>query len=176
MQVDRFGGLAVHDALRNNHQSVAEFLQDHQIASDVKFDSPKAEQMDTVFKLIVKEEGLFSFSLIANEVDYFYNKLGLNWAYFEYFTPAQIAKHIHCLIAAKKVAEIGALGEDIKLSMLKTGSALYLCTSPSQEEVRAEVEQHINSTSTDEAINLTFIKSNGTALPGGTERLQLIQV
>ena len=160
--------------MRNNHAGVAEFLQDHQIASDVKFASAKAEQMDTVFKLIVKEEGLFSFSLIANEVDYFYNNLGLNWAYFEYFTPTQIAKHIHCLIAAKKVAEIGALGEDIKLSMLKKDSALYLCTSPSQEDVRAEVEQHINSTSTDEAINLTFIKSGGTVLPGGTERLQLI--
>ena len=26
MQVDRFGGLAVHDALRNNHAAVAEFL------------------------------------------------------------------------------------------------------------------------------------------------------
>jgi len=43
MQVDRFGGLAVHDALRNNHQQVAEFLQDHQIASDVQFASSKAE-------------------------------------------------------------------------------------------------------------------------------------
>jgi len=31
MQVDRFGGLAVHDALRNNHTAVAEFLQDHRI-------------------------------------------------------------------------------------------------------------------------------------------------
>jgi hypothetical protein len=130
--------------------------------------------MDTVFKLIVKEEGLFSFSLIANEVDYFYNNLGLNWAYFEYFTPTQIAKHIHCLIAAKKVSEIGALGENIKLSMLKKDSALYLCTAPNQEEVRAEVESHINATSTSEALTVTFIKSNGTVLPGGTEKLQLI--
>ena len=176
MSVDRFGGLAVHDALRNNHALVAEFLQDQQIASDVTFVSKKAEQMDTVFKLIVKEEGLFSFSLIANEVDYFYNYLDLNWAYFIHFTPSQIAKHIHCLIAAKKVAEIGALGENIKLSMLKREKALYLCTSPSQEEVRAEVEHHINSTSTDEAIKLTFIKSGGTVLPGGKEKLQFIEV
>ena len=127
--------------------------------------------MDTVFKMIIKAEGLFSFSLIANEVDYFYNKLGLNWAYFEYFTPTQISKHIHSFIAAKKVAEIGSLGEDIKLSMLKQGSALYLCTSPSQELVRDEVEAHINSTSTSEAINLTYMKTAGTVLPGGKERL-----
>jgi len=78
----------VHDALRNNHTEIAEYLQDQQILSDVKFESAKAEQMDTVFKLIVKEEGLFSFSLIAKEVDYFYNNLGLNHAYFKLFTPS----------------------------------------------------------------------------------------
>jgi len=43
LQVDRFGGLAVHDALRNNHDSIAEFLQDHRIQSDVKFESDRAE-------------------------------------------------------------------------------------------------------------------------------------
>ena len=96
--------------------------------------------MDQVFQLIVKEEGLFSFSLIANEVDYYYNQLGLNWAYFEAFTPTQIAKHIHSLIAAKKVAEIGNMGEDIKLGMLKKNSAFYLCTTPSQDEIRSKIE------------------------------------
>jgi len=63
--------------------------------------------MDTVFQLIAKQEGLFSFSLIAKEVDYFYNQLGLDDYYFSRFSPSQIAKHIHSLIAAKKVAEIG---------------------------------------------------------------------
>ena len=88
LTVDRFGGLAVHDALRNNHERIAELLQDHRIQSDVTFESARAEQMDTVFELIVKEEGLFSFSLIANEVDYFYHGLGLASAYFELFTPS----------------------------------------------------------------------------------------
>lgn len=174
MQVDRFGGLAVHDALRNNHTAVAELLQDHRIESDVKFESERAAQMDTVFQLIVKEEGLFSFSLIANEVDYFYHQLGLNQAYFTTFTPSQIAKHIHSLIAAKKVAEIGALGENIHLSMLKKDSAFYLCTSPSRDAVRREVEAHIRASSTDDALHLTYIKSNGPVVPGGSEKLQLI--
>jgi hypothetical protein len=132
--------------------------------------------MDTVFQLIVKEEGLFSFSLIANEVDYFYHQLGLNDAYFTTFTPSQIAKHIHSLIAAKKVAEIGALGENIHLSMLKKDSAFYLCTSPSRESVRREVENHIEASSTEDALSLTYIKSHGPVVPGGTEKLQLIQV
>lgn len=68
--------------------------------------------MEIVFQLIVKE-GIFNFSLIANEVDYYYNKLGLDPFYFSFFTPAQIAKHIHSLIAAKKVAEIGRQKESI---------------------------------------------------------------
>ena len=97
----------MHDALRNNYDDIAEYLQDHRQESNVQFKTEKAEQMDQVFQLIVKEEGLFSFSLIANEVDYFYNHLGLNYAYFKLFTPSQIAKHIHTLIAAKKVADIG---------------------------------------------------------------------
>ena len=127
--------------------------------------------MDQVFQLIVKEEGLFSFSLIANEVDYYYNHLGLNWAYFSAFTPTQIAKHIHSLIAAKKVAEIGNMGDNIKLGMLKKDSAFYLCSAPSQDEIRAKVEAHINEASTSGAINITYIKSDGPISRGGTEPL-----
>jgi glutamate dehydrogenase len=55
------------------------------------------------------KEGIFGFSLLANEVNYFYNELGLDEFYFGYFTPPQIAKHIHVLIAAKKIAEISKL-------------------------------------------------------------------
>ena len=73
LQVDRFGGLPVHDAVRNNHKAVASYLQDKTIESDIKFVSERAAQMDAVFQLIVQEEGLFSFSLIAKEVDYFYH-------------------------------------------------------------------------------------------------------
>jgi len=36
------------------------------------YDSPKEEQMDQVFQLMSKEGG-FSFSLIAKEIDYYYN-------------------------------------------------------------------------------------------------------
>ena len=132
--------------------------------------------MDQVFQLIVKEEGLFSFSLIANEVDYFYNHLGLNWAYFELFTPSQIAKHIHSLIAAKKVADIGGLGENIKLGMIKEDSAFYLCTAPSEDEVRADIETNVSGISTDKAISISYMKSSGDVKAGGTEKLQLINV
>ena len=132
--------------------------------------------MDTVFQLIVKEEGLFSFSLIAKEVDYFYHQLGLDSFYFTIFTPSQIAKHIHTLIAAKKVAEIGQLGENIKLSMKQDDSAFYIRTSPNSEEIRSEIVGNIRSTPTMEALNVTYIKSNGPVIAGGHENLHLYQL
>jgi hypothetical protein len=58
--------------------------------------------------------------------------------------------------------------------MLKKDSAFYLCTSPSRDAVRREVEAHICASSTDDALHLTYIKSNGPVIPGGTEKLQLI--
>lgn len=83
--------------------------------------------MDQVFKLMTKEKG-FSFSLISKEIDYFYNELGIDWAYFAFATPLQISKHIHALIAAKKVAEIGGLVEHIKFQQVKPNTATFICS------------------------------------------------
>ena len=60
--------------------------------------------------------------------------------------------------------------------MLKNDSAFYLCTSPSKNAVRREVKNHINNSSTDEAISVAYIKSHGPVVAGGSEKLQLIQV
>ena len=127
--------MALHDALRGNHSQIAYYLTDHREATKV-YDSPKEEQMDQVFQLMSKEGG-FSFSLIAKEIDYYYNQLNLNWAYFNYFTPAQISNHIHAFIAAKKVAEIGGQGESISLSIKKEHSELFICTKPEWDKERS---------------------------------------
>ena len=78
------------------------------------------------------------------------------------------------MIAAKKVADIGGLGENIKLGMLKEDSAFYLCTTPSQEEVRKEIEHNIGGISTDRAISVSYMKSTGDVKAGGKEKLQLV--
>jgi len=50
ISVDRFGGLPIHDALRNSHVDIAAYLQDHKIETDFEFDSNvNKEQMDVVF-------------------------------------------------------------------------------------------------------------------------------
>jgi len=42
--------------------------------------------MEKVFEEIVKKEGLFSFNLIAKEIDYYFNQLGFEPAYFKIFS------------------------------------------------------------------------------------------
>ena len=60
--------------------------------------------------------------------------------------------------------------------MLNEDSAFYLCTSKSQDDVRAEVEKNIQRISTDKAISVTYMKSSGDIKAGGSEKLQLVQV
>lgn len=68
---DRFGGLPLHDALRNNHLDVADLFDSLSVEADVNFEEdPFISQKKKVFELIVKE-GNFSFSIIANEVEFF---------------------------------------------------------------------------------------------------------
>jgi len=43
MIVDRFGGIAIHDALRNNHDEIAEYLQDTRDEGDYEFSSDMEE-------------------------------------------------------------------------------------------------------------------------------------
>jgi len=35
MSVDRFGGLAIHDAMRNNHLDIVEYLQEKRFDSEI---------------------------------------------------------------------------------------------------------------------------------------------
>ena len=43
MNADRFGGMALHDALRNNHKEIAEYLEDYRVENSSEFDSYIAE-------------------------------------------------------------------------------------------------------------------------------------
>ena len=74
------------------------------------------------------------------------------------------------------MADIGGLGENIKLGMIKEDSAFYLCTAPSQEEVRHDVEMNVAHISTDKSISVSYMKSAGDVKQNGTQKLQLINV
>ena len=102
--------------------------------------------MEAVFEAIVKKEGLFSFNLIAKEIDYYYNHLSFESSYYKTFSTEEIAQHIHSLIAAKKISEIGKLGESVKLSMKEDNHAFFLATSDRKDDIRAEIVDFIRST------------------------------
>jgi len=102
--------------------------------------------MEAVFTAIVKKEGLFSFNLIAKEIDYYYNNLQFEPSYYKTFPHDQIAQHVHSLIAAKKISEIGKLGESVKLSLKESDHAFFLATNDRMSEIRAEIVGFIRDT------------------------------
>lgn len=86
--VDRFGGMAIQDALRHEDTALMSYLQEQKIDSGIEFADP---DMEAVFEEIVKKEGLFSFNLIAKEIDYYYNHLSFEPSYYKTFSKEEIA-------------------------------------------------------------------------------------
>ena len=72
--------------VRNGHTTLANVLRKYPVAGMA---DDKSGQMETVLNLIIKQ-GVFSFSMVSNEVDYYFHKLGaLN-------TLSVVA--VHCLL------------------------------------------------------------------------------
>jgi len=165
--------------MRQDHYAVVELLQAQPETSvmlpsqGVRGRTPEIEaQMDSVFKLIVKE-GVFSFAIISHEVDYFYNTLGLDAVYFDLHTPAQIAKHIHSFIAAKKVALIGRKSQDICLT-LRTGNAMtIICTDENKTQAQDKIDEFMKAGTENEGAHLNYAYSSGPAFEGATQRLAI---
>jgi hypothetical protein len=60
------------------------------------------------------DDRIFQEAVILNEVDWFYNGLGLNEYYFQHHSPQIIAKHILAFIAAKQYAHTTGTNENIR--------------------------------------------------------------
>ncbi|CAJ1424281.1 unnamed protein product [Effrenium voratum] len=207
LRQDRFGLLPIHDAVENGHTDLRRYLQSQKLAEPKqmtnrrrRFDSAEtlsatAEQkeyarevetdelMGMVFELVVKE-GVFSYTTVHAEVLHFFQVLHFHEIYFTHFTPLQIAKHVHCLIAAKHVAratdDIGGLEFDFKTSH----SGFFLSTIGSGTEptgaqirsitaVSAYVSQCLEDTGN---VSVIFMSSEGPTFVGGQERLGIYSV
>jgi len=193
---DRFGLLPIHDATQNGHTEVRRYLQGRKLqaqqeanrnrprslsmetAKDIRARAqPIEEMMSTVFELIVKE-GVFSYTTVHAEVQYFFEVLQLHPIYFEHFTPLQIAKHVHCLIAAKRVARATDDPGRMDFAFKNANSGFFLttieCPEPTEAQKRTEekVAKYLfDSRAGNRCISLTFMASEGPAFKGGTERL-----
>lgn len=131
--------------------------------------------MGKVFQIMSQDEEQYSFSLMAKEIDYYYNQLGLNWAYFRTFTPKQISRHVHAFIAAKKIAQIGGFGENINLPIVRKNAILYMFTKKDRCSVVHNIEQRIRKMSTDYAVVINYMRSTGTIEAEGQEKMMFIE-
>jgi len=204
MQQDRFGLLPIHDAVQNGHVDVRRFLQRQRLHMDgsaltksraLSLDHVSVRQeknewasqvpdtlLATVFELVLKE-GVFSYTTVHSEVQYFFNNLDFHPVYFSHFTPLQISRHVHSLTAAKRVAHAtGDLGR-MDFSFRTEDTNFFLttidCPEPTEAQKRTE-DQIITCLAEGQkpgfATSILFMSSDGPAVMGGKERLGIFSV
>jgi len=101
-------------------------------------------QLSEVQKLIGKES-VFSETLVYQELDWYYNRLGLQQSYFTHYSPQQVAKHVHAFIASKKVAQITNHIESLQFDFETPEGWFHLCPmlDASVKEVEEKIAEHI---------------------------------
>jgi len=208
MHRDRFGLLPINDAVHNGHAEVRRYLQsikmnwakekaearrgrsrcdsmdslsgDHlfNTMSVSRHGSPE-ELMGLVFELVVKE-GVFSYTAVYSEVSHFFKVLRLHPMYYEHFTAAQIAKHVHCLIAAKRVAQATNDLSRMDFALTTESGGVFLtsfaCPKPTEAQMRTEakVARHLDtlwSDKKDSCFSLKFMSSEGPLLKNEEDKL-----
>lgn len=204
LQRDRFGLLPIHDAVENGHAEVRRLLQSRKLQDEGSltrrrrsdsFETEAAlipigstfrgqqldEIMATVFEIAAKE-GVFSYSTVHTEVQHFFKGLNLHPAYFEHFTAFQIAKHVHCLIAAKRVVQ--ATDDMRRMYFVFHGEnlAFFLSTilreaggqTAAQKRTEEKVNKHIQTLENDSGFfefSMIYMASDGPTFLGGAEQL-----
>lgn len=194
LQHDRFGLLPIHDAVRSGHAELTKYLQSKELL-DVPAEmlptgrstlersiQPCEKLMRDVFENIVKE-GAFSYNTVSTEVHHFFRGLGLHPVYFEHFTPGQIAKHIHCLMSAKRVARATDAVSRMGFAFPSEDAGFFLstygCPTPTEAQLRTEekVSAYLTeSFSGTRAVGMIFMASDAPVFPGGQERLGIYEV
>jgi glutamate dehydrogenase len=140
-----------------------------------------AEQMNVVYHLLL-QESIFHESVILNEVDWFYNGLGLNEYYFQHHSPQIIAKHILAFIAAKQYAHTTGTNENIRYINEEKTYALYICPIDEQIAIERTIEEKYlgegyagsQPLNTEAApFSLKHFVSSGTASPNSSQKICL---
>eukprot|EP00128_Syssomonas_multiformis_P007905 Colp12_sorted_trinity150504_noHs@18014 len=176
---DRFGNTALDDARRGGHHEVADFLSKvapTQPRSIPKIESkgPPQKHLEEVTRLLM-EDSTYNDSVIAQEVDWYYNQLSLQRFYYERFTPREVASHIQSYIAAKRIAAAAGNPNDVFLTMERADGGFYLC--PTDHRAIVDLEKNIERmidkiiTTMDPAYSLTYFRSKGVAVPHGRKHL-----
>ncbi|KAF4759114.1 hypothetical protein FOZ63_027912, partial [Perkinsus olseni] len=198
LKPDRFGMLPIHDAVVNHHNDIKEVLSQLDLKCDdgMCYLPPEKEsalkeqvkntnisltpedletKMTQVFSIIMKE-GVLAAGSLWQEIVYYFTELGLHPSYFKHFTSAQIARHIHCLIAAKKVSQ-ATKSDYIHFEIEDVDSAFYLTTmEPEKIAITdAKVAEYVNGAQ-DCGFSITFLKSEKPPMPEGKFPLGVLVV
>ncbi|KAF4717120.1 hypothetical protein FOZ62_021863, partial [Perkinsus olseni] len=143
--------LPIHDAVMNGHSDIRTMLADLDLSyaggmcylsptqmdllrdqlgsfsAEISLTGEELEaKMTQVFAIIVKE-GVFAAKRLWTEIQYYFIDLGLHPKYFKVFTSDQIARHIHSLLAARKVAQT-TKSDFIHFEIEEPDSAFFLAT------------------------------------------------
>ena len=129
-------------------------------------------QKEKVIQLVANE-GVFSFSVVRESVEYFYDHLGLHPKYFAHFVAEDIATHIHLLLAATKMAQ-AIKSKSIKFHIEKEDAAFYLCTMDDETSHITEklVASYVdNKLSKKDAFSVVYMQSHNVAFIGADQPL-----
>jgi len=131
------------------------------------------EKMKSVYQSIVAE-GVFNAKHIYQEVDWFY-RMGIPPVYYEMFNGHQIANHIHCLMAAKKVAQAMGTPEKIYVHTETEDHQFWLVPASYADSVvvESQIEKILENTPVGHAFSLSYMCSKGTTLPNGKSQLSM---
>ncbi|CAD7922071.1 unnamed protein product [Amoebophrya sp. A25] len=154
---DRFGMLPIHEAEKNCeirsylYESECKDMEQPEVFQPPKRSGvmiPAMGNIDTlkskVFHLCSRMSD-FSYFIVAQEVDFFFNTLGLHPMYFAHFTASQIANHIAVLLSAKKVSK-AAGSEDVTFALENVDKAFYLASlgpPDSQGNIYEQVSDYV---------------------------------
>eukprot|EP00735_Rhodelphis_limneticus_P010071 TRINITY_DN2913_c0_g1::TRINITY_DN2913_c0_g1_i1::g.4399::m.4399 TRINITY_DN2913_c0_g1::TRINITY_DN2913_c0_g1_i1::g.4399 ORF type:complete len:1081 (-),score=465.50,sp/Q54VI3/GLUD2_DICDI/47.79/0.0,ELFV_dehydrog/PF00208.16/8.8e-50,Bac_GDH/PF05088.7/4.8e-15,Bac_GDH/PF05088.7/9.5e-05,ELFV_dehydrog_N/PF02812.13/0.032,DUF2330/PF10092.4/0.1,DUF976/PF06162.7/0.3,DUF976/PF06162.7/1.1e+04 TRINITY_DN2913_c0_g1_i1:330-3488(-) len=97
----------------------------------------KVEIFDRTLEYIMNE-AVFTFSLVRQEVEWFFFKLGLDDFYFKTTDFRSIAQHIQSIYAAKILAAVSGSPFDIKLRQESDQGAFYCTRSMHQFAIKVE--------------------------------------
>jgi len=131
------------------------------------------EKMKQIFQILVSTQ-IFNAKHIYQEVDWFF-RMGIPTTYYEMFDGAVIAKHIHCLMAAKKLAQAIEKQEDIYVHTDFEDGSLFICPATYAYSVRVEnrIEEMIRNLPEGKSFSLTYLCSLGTVIPHGKYQLSM---
>eukprot|EP01128_Nolandella_sp_AFSM9_P001038 TRINITY_DN1114_c0_g1_i1.p1 TRINITY_DN1114_c0_g1~~TRINITY_DN1114_c0_g1_i1.p1 ORF type:complete len:1427 (+),score=326.26 TRINITY_DN1114_c0_g1_i1:428-4282(+) len=132
-----------------------------------------SERIRKVYEKIVKE-GVFNEKHIYQEVDWFF-RMGLPQVYFDMFTSDIISNHIHCVMAAKKVALTMDKPEDIYVHIEKENRHYFFvpATWKDSVEVETRIEKMMNESPAGNSFSVSYLMSSGKFIPYGSHQLSM---